>query len=209
MTKLIRVFGDSHVSVFNGYNGISASSAPCPDPLDKIPDQFRTYRMGPFLAYNIGNSSHAAHIRLKQVLRDHAPLGSNIMLSYGMVDCWAHLYTQSQKQDRPIKDIIYECVSRYFKTILELSKSYRVLVLGMHPLEETEIRRQNNINAYFNYCLNILCDENNITLIQIFNKLINPAGPTKTKLEYYLDGDHLGIKSLPLLIKEIEQVELA
>lgn len=210
---VIHCIGDSHVSVFNGKDIIS-DGYPCPH--DSIP-YFRTYRLGPYLAYSIGNENHGGYQKLLSILRG-IPVGSYVMLSFGEIDCRRHAVRQAELQKRDISDIVKECAEVYFKSVLRVRQlGYQVLVWAAVPtcnfnnatfVENddwgyygTYVER-NKATSTFNLTLKKLCKDNDAPFISIENHLIN--NDYKSVEEYFMDSCHLSSKCIPLVLSEIE-----
>jgi len=207
--------GDSHVAVFSGINGIIPV---WPKKAPSVYPSFVPYRLGPVLAYNLCKEKTTTRGREKlfKLLNKEIPKGSNVIFVFGEIDCRAHLIKQAEKQKRDIKEIVKECVKRYFSVLLEVKKiGYKVSVFGVfpsslrtnqnpnYPFYGTH-RERNTVSRLFNNYLSKLAKKNRILMFDIFNKLVDKD--KLTKLEYYQkDKVHLSLLAMPIIVNEIEQ----
>ena len=199
---MIHCIGDSHASIFSG----SEVMQPVwPTRSKDVLNNFRSYRIGPATAYQLDNKLPILNNIVKLLDKEN----DSLMFCFGEVDIRAHLKKQIDMQKRSVKDIVKECVDRYFKTILYYRGSgINVMVWGpiaswskakpyTGPTFGTCIER-NEITNEFNEYIKFLCDKEGITFISIFKDMILPNGETDTK---YLDstGIHLNNNSLELI----------
>lgn len=212
----IHCIGDSHVSVFGGIDIISEGF---PSSFDKL-SEFKTYRVGPVLAYNMITEGHKGRLDFFGILQ-HIKKGSWVLLSFGEIDCRAHLMKQKEKQNLSIEDVVKNCVNRYFQFVLEVKRlGYNVIVYAVPPtsnhdvfedLEEQEMFphygsfvERNYATKYFNNLLNTKCIENNVLFLSIFNLLLSEEG--KTNESFFCDCIHLSYKTLPNIVFELEKI---
>jgi len=210
---VIHCIGDSHVSVFTGKDTIS-DGYPCPN--DSIP-YFRTYRLGPYLAYNIGNENHEGHRKMLGILRG-IPVGSHVLLSFGEIDCRRHAVRQAEIQKRDLSEIVTECAEVYFKAVLKVkSMGYTTMVWAAVPTCNFDNKKfvdgdswgyygtyveRNKATSLFNTTLKKLCKNNSIPFISIEDHLIN--SDYRSVEDYFMDSCHLSSKCIPLIISKIE-----
>lgn len=216
MEKIIYCIGDSHVSFFSGLDGVQ----PCwPIVGNDVISFFRTYRLGPVLAYNLCeiNTTTKGREALFSVL-DTIPCGSTILLCFGEIDCRAHLLKQSVRRQKDIENVTKDCVDRYLRVILEIQTAgFSLIVWNVVPSIVKEIahtvkfpvygtcEERNRITALFNLYLSNLCYRFRIPFISIFDRLVDTEGLTLS--EFYLkDGQHLSQKAMPLAISALNQV---
>lgn len=212
--KIIYCIGDSHVAMFTGQDKIG-DGWPC--ILDSLPN-FRTYRIGSYLAYNTCIENHQSRKSLIHVLNS-IPRESYVLLSFGEIDCRAHLIKQKEIQKRPIEELVDECVNRYFKTInWVVSQGFKVIVYAVPATCNIDIFEKNNeeiplvhygsfkernyATKLFNDTLKKLCEENKIMFLSIFDYLVDENGRTK-KEEFYVDSVHLNQKARQLIMNEL------
>jgi len=215
---LIHCIGDSHVSVFSGTNKISEGY---PSVHDVLPC-FKTYRIGPHLAYNIGDETHVGYRHLMSVLAG-IPAGSNVLLSFGEIDCRNHLMRQVDLQKRSIEDLSKECAERYFRTVKRVAEmGYKIFVWAAIPTynydsfvyEENEPYKhygsyvdRNKATSLFNGCLKDLCLRvPGVTFLSIEEYLLDKDLRTIESL--YMDPIHLSERAIPVIMGELEKIEI-
>lgn len=210
----IYCFGDSHVGFFGGVNKIQPV---WPKKADEYLPFFKIYPLGPVLAFNLVKNGTKTKGReklfkiLKQILK-----GSDILMSFGEIDCRAHLLKQSELQKRPIKKVVSECVDRYFSVILDLKKKgYKMWVWNVPPstrFEKVEDKnfpvygtnkQRNEITKLFNTLLEKKCRKYGIKFVSVYKKIIDKNG--LTDMSYYFDMAHLSQKIMPQVLKIIEK----
>jgi len=204
------------VSVFNGMDRISEG---CPCPWDALP-YFRTYRIGAYLAHSIGNESHPGHVKLLEVLKS-VPIGSNVLLSFGEIDCRRHVVRQTEIQKKDIESIAQECACSYFRSVLKVKNiGYNPIVWAAvptfnvdnlnfdekdeHGYYGTYVER-NKATSVFNATLKKLCTESSLPFVSLERYLMDDKHRTMDAL--YMDPCHLSSKCIPLIIGELEKIE--
>jgi len=209
---MIHVIGDSHVAFFSGkdwYHNLGFH--PQWPPYIGENDPFKTYFCGASLAGNLQSfkTSSGGRNTLESLLNSVIPRGSNILLSYGEIDCRVHLVKQAESQNRPVRDITKECINKYFDIIKNI-KGFRVGIWGVPPGKETgaiptsgDVVTRNKNARYFNNYLNDLCKSENIIFLSIFEQLIN--SDLTPKPEFFLDNNHLNQKAFPLIEAKIKK----
>ena len=134
---MIHCIGDSHTSFFSGSNRIQPIWPK--ESNNKIP-LFRTYHIGPTLAYNLCNSGTHTNGREK-LFKIIEGINKNdfVLLSFGEIDCRVHIAKQAYLQNKSIDDIIKECVKRYFSVILKIKDfGYKIILWGVIPTSPSE-----------------------------------------------------------------------
>ena len=171
--------------------------------------------MGPVTAYNTNNPlATIPSIKKIKFLIKHGflPEGCPIICVFGEIDCRVHIQKQSEKQHRPIEEIIDDVLKNYEALLLMLkNKGYHVIVYGPIPSQSdkveidplfprygTEIER-NKITKLFNQKLEILCKKDNLEFKTLFYTLLNDDMTTKD--EYLVDHVHLRAESFELVEK--------
>lgn len=213
----IHCIGDSHVSVFTGQDTIS-SGYPCAQ--DSI-SYFKTYRLGPVLAYNLCVAQHHSRIGLFDVLKT-IPKNDYVMLCLGEIDCRMHLIRRlKESQNKSLKDVVCECVCRYFEVILEIKNmGFKTMVWGIPATSNVDCFELQNENVFphygsyqernqairlFNNEIECLCKLNDVLFLSIFEDLVDENDRTKID-EYYMDTIHLGQKAMPLIVNKLKKV---
>jgi len=212
---IIHCIGDSHVSLFSGYNKIQPEY-PDQNYLTKFPF-LKTYRLGAVLAYSLDkyNTQNRGREKLFEIL-SKLTKGDYVLLCFGEIDCRFHLLKQSDISEIPIEFVVEKCIESYFSVIQEIKKmGFTVIVwnavpttyIGNNPefpTYKTHLRR-NKCTALFNSKLNIRCKKENIIFIDIYKKL---TIFNFTKGFYFFDGGHLNQFVIPFFIKELKKNSL-
>ena len=97
---------------------------------------FEIFTLRKGVAYNLCEWTKTEDIRnsLFDILKNKIPKNSSVLLSFGEIDCRYHLYRQSKIRNLTPKDIIKECVDRYFSAILEVKEmGFKVFVWNVVP----------------------------------------------------------------------------
>jgi len=202
----LHCIGDSHASFFGGEDRMQPT---WPKPSrDRFPC-FRSYRLGPVLAYSLQRegSTSKGREKLFEVLST-LPKGASVLLCFGEIDCRAQLTKQAAKQQRPIAEIVSECVAAYTKVADQIagmgfspgywqvppptpvgSTGGEFPVIGSYE-ERLEITR------LFNSELAATAGARGHTWISIFESLTDPEG--KPHNHFFLDGVHLSQQAMRL-----------
>lgn len=220
--KPIYCIGDSHVSFFGGENRIQDC---WPSASRNLLPYFTVFRLGPVLAYNLCQlrTTTQGRERLFQVL-NHVPRNrfwkpkTRVLLSFGEIDCRAHVLKHADLSQRTVSSVVRECVERYFGVILEIKElGYETLIWNAIPSSLVEFpteefptyrtcKERNKATGLFNKMLADLCTTNAIPFVSIFDDLIDENGLTRT--EYYFDHFHLSQRAMPLTLKRMEVLEI-
>ncbi len=194
---MIHCIGDSHASIFSGSDTMQPE---WPNRSHDLLPFFRSYRIGPATAYNIETKRNI----IDEIINSSVNLDKDyVAFCFGEVDCRAHLKKQIDLQKRETKDIVLECVSRYFKTILHYSnlgvKSIAWGPVASHGKENPYTtgpsfgtdEERNKITQLFNEMLKSMCDEEGIKFLTAFYEMTTESnGFRKTNTEY---TDSVGI----------------
>lgn len=207
---MIHCIGDSHASIFSG----SETMQPVwPTRSKDTLDKFRSYRIGPATAYQLETKKGI----LDNILKLSFIHTDSLLFCFGEVDIRAHLKKQIDLQKRSVKDIVKECVDRYFKTILHY-KGLGVNVMVWGPIASWSNKKsysgpsfgtcleRNEITREFNEYLKSLCDGEGIKFITIFYKMLD--GNNETNINYVdSTGIHLNNNSIPLILEAFKDIE--
>ncbi len=212
------VVGDSHSCFFGG--GRVTDAHPLGDLIgingcnDKI-RPFKVFHTGPGLAYNAHKYETFVATREKVdflLKYGFIPQHSRILCSFGEIDIRVHAIKQAERQGVPIRSIVEDIINNYLKFLLFLKKRNHVLVWGTIALTKEGAYRdplwpyygsekeRNITTEYFNERLKLVCKENNITYISLFNYLVDKNYITKG--EYLYDGYHLSQKAWAFAVEE-------
>ncbi len=217
---IIHCIGDSHTNFFCGSDEMQPEW-----PDNGIKNRhpfFRSYRIGPVLAYNLCryNSSTRGREKLFELL-GQLPEKSNIMLCFGEIDCRAHIVLQSEKQGRPTKEIVKDVVDRYFSVLQEVqAMGLNILVWNVIPSAPTDINsrinvpqqylfhgtcaERNAVTIQFNTYLKKLAKANDMFFIDFFDKFMNED--KSVKLQYYCKDDiHLSQDAMPIVLDALKK----
>jgi lysophospholipase L1-like esterase len=212
----IYCIGDSHVSFFSGIDWIQPL---WPEKSDDVYPFFKSIRLGAVLAYNLCKTGTRwrGRERLFEFLKIKNPADGKIMLSFGEIDCRAHLVKQATLQHRSIDSVVRECVERYFSVVREVKdKGYDVLIWNAIPSTRHDkipdieapvygtCLERNYATRVFNEYVQELCSVAGIRFLSVFDELVNEEGLTRT--EYYLDAVHLSQKAMSIALEKIKEL---
>ncbi len=177
---------------------------------------FRCYRLGPVLAYSLqreGSTSRGRE-RLFEVIST-LPHGASVLLCFGEIDCRAQLSKQAAKQNRPIEEIVDECVAAYLSVgreiaLLGFDVAYwqvppPTLMVGDQwefPAVGTYEERL-EITCRFNSSLSALAKTEGHKWISIFETLTN--NENRPQPHFFLDGVHLSQHAMPATIMVVKE----
>lgn len=187
-----------------------------PEYREKPP--FRSYNIGPALAYNLCKEGTTTRGREKLFdILCEIPKGSNVLLVFGEIDCRAHLGKQADIQKRYISTVIDECVDRYFSVVLEIKRmGLDVGIFGAVP--QTDFGRygrksrcpsygtcieRNWITQRFNEKLLSLAISQSVLYMDVFDELTDEN--MMPRLEYFADFTHLNQKAFPMVANKITE----
>jgi hypothetical protein len=211
--EVIHCIGDSHASFFAGYDEIQ--------PPYSIPSKnkypfLRAYRLGAVLAYSLAtlNTKEQGREKMLEIIGS-LPARSTLLLCFGEIDCRCHLLKQSKENNRELKEVVGECVRRYFTVIDELiALKFNVMLWNAVPTSEdnnpeypiygTEAAR-NKTTLMFNEMLLTESKARGLAYISIFEKLVTKD--LKTKKEFFFDSIHLGQLAMPYLFGELKKIK--
>lgn len=210
---MIHCIGDSHSAVFSGEEAMQ----PCwPDPAANTLPYFKSYRIGPATAYQLVNKQ-----TIIESLIDSLDLGvdDKLMFCFGEVDIRAHLIKQAKMQDRPVNDLVVECVDRYINA-LNYYKKYGVQIIVWGPIaswsEEKEYtggpsfgtnQERNWVTFAFNIALQLACVREGFKFVSIFYDMV--TDDMKTIPDFLDDWEgshmHLSQRAMPTILKAFEK----
>lgn len=123
----IHCIGDSHVCFFSGQE---RQGGGIPGQDDHLP-WFRSYWVGPALAYNLCETGTTTQSReqLFEILRSDVPRGGCVLLCFGEIDCRSQLIRRSEESGRALTVVVGECVQRYASVFCEIKS------VGYQPME--------------------------------------------------------------------------
>ena len=231
---MIYCLGNSHASIFSGAppcgnlvgkkNQNKDGVGDACDPNPSYP-QLRTVYLGGALSYNF-TTKYLPNV-YHWIDRLGASKENDILLfCVGEIDCRWHLPKKSETLGIDKRDVVVECVDRFFESFKILkSEGWRVIVCGTQPttilpglgIPDLDDQRyngeprwgdcsfRNEICKIWNDYMSEKCDKNKIPFVSIYDRLVDEDNITKT--EYFKDYCHLIYdKCLPMFIEELEKV---
>ncbi len=202
---MIYCIGNSHANTFTKTN---------PQERYKLNtyDIFASYSLGPVIAYNF----YEHHLSKIYSLLDKEIKLTNedyIMLIVGEVDCRWHLPKIIKEEKRTIKNVVEECIDRFFKCYIKLvSDNIKVICWAGHPTTNRDhsddksepiygnVIFRNEISLYWNDYLKYKCENNDISFLSIMKYLIDDNGYTRKN--FYMDYCHLYYDFISTLIHD-------
>lgn len=215
--RVVHVIGDSHVSLFSGRDEMVGA---WPRPSRDLHPRFRTYRLGPALAYRLpdARTTSRGRERLLTVLAfGGIPRAATVLLSFGEIDCRYHLPRVIECTGRPAEEVVRECVSRYASVVREVRDlGFDTLVWGVIPALEQDpsgedaeyphwgtAEKRNDVIRRFNDLLSRELSGDGIPVVSVFDRLIGTDG-TLPDARWYMDRVHLSSAALPVAIEALD-----
>ena len=213
---VVYCIGDSHACFFSGQNTIHAEWPGESD--DRLP-WFKTYRIGSSLAYNLSRcgTRTRGRERLFEVLDTKVPPSGRVLLSFGEIDCRAHLVKQSQSKGLPIASVVELCLDEYFKVVREIvARGFQVVVYNVVPsrvrtqgggamkdankfVTTGTWRERNHAARLFNDGARRRCKACGAGFLENFHQLVDARG--KTIQWYFWDSIHLSQLAMPTTLE--------
>ena len=103
---MIYVFGNSHAHFFTNSSPSRFGEG------ENRNDLFRSFSLGPIIAYNFYEHHFPTMIQWMNQLPITAE--DYIIFAVGEVDCRWHLLHQAEKQQRDVIELTHECIDRFF-----------------------------------------------------------------------------------------------
>jgi len=209
---MIHCIGDSHSAVFSGEEAMQ----PCwPEPAANTLPYFKSYRIGPATAYQLANKQPIIDSLIRSLDADGE---DKLMFCFGEVDIRAHLIKQSKLQNRPVIDLVIECVERYIDAV-KYYKKYGIDIIIWGPIaswcDQKEYtggpsfgtnQERNWVTCAFNTALQIACTKENFQFVTIFYDMITPDMTTNPDFLDDWEGSHMHLsqRSMPTILKAFE-----
>lgn len=213
--KTTIVLGDSHVNYFSGNEELSFKPIgrfidTC-DQVNELP--LTCLHLGANLAYTSdeSESSEGFKEKLDYLFENFITEEAAIIACFGEIDIRAHVFKETERQNRSYRDIVDDILDHYERFLTSLkSRGYRVACWGpiasqkdkvpvtaKFPRFGSEIDR-NKATEYFNNSLGNWCNSQNIPFMSMYYEMVTDNYETK---EEYLssDGVHLGQYSYEIL----------
>lgn len=193
----IYVIGDSHVRVLpECCPNIFSKSTDIEDVIDSKS------------AYAVGTKGHDVY--LNEAI-NVIPDGSNVLLSFGEIDCRHYVPVKAKENGTTIEQEIDKLIVRFTANCVRLLKEkFKVTILGAYLCPE-DLEHKNSYSDifqakyYFNFKMEKYCEENNLPFVPIFKTGIDNEWH-RCKLEYphyFNDSSHLGPCMIPLILETI------
>lgn len=199
----INCVGDSHISVF------SSSSDLIGENVLYESDLFKTYRVGPYLAYNL-LEKHDALSKANTFDKNE-----NILICLGEIDCRAQVHTRIDTE-HDYKFIVNDVVQRYIQG-LKCIKNENLIVFSIAPdrmenpfseyytnnkdvfdCPRGNYEERRKYKEYFNERLKEEAEANGYKYLSIYEYLVNEKD---SKEIYFVDDIHLNPSRVQYLIK--------
>lgn len=210
--------GDSHVSFFSGSDTIQP---PWPARSDDGLPWFRTFHVGPALAFNLNrtNTTTCGREKLFEVLEQAVPPGSNVLLSFGEIDCRAHVLKQAAQRGLSVNQVVQQCLDAYFQAVQEVqARGFKVVIYNAAP-SRSHTSRKNRDDDYvaigswrernaaireFNAGAKERCAKVGAKFLETFPKLVDEQG--RAENWYFFDNIHLSQRTLPLTMRALAEL---
>lgn len=144
----IYCLGDSHVCLFSGQDAIQPG---WPAQSEDLLPFFATCHLGGVLAYNLPRTGTTSQGRenLFAALQKTVPAGSTVLLSFGEIDCRAHVLKQAAKRSVPLETVVTECLENYFQVVREVQAlGFSVIVYNAVPSAIPQPRKTTREDDY-------------------------------------------------------------
>lgn len=212
MKRTIHCIGDSHTHFFTGSNFLYPMWPGATK--NKIP-LFKTYFLGPVLAYNLQKESvKGDREKLFSVLKT-IEKENLVLLSFGELDCrLIYLMKHITTKDGNVESMIEDCLEKYFSAITEIRQmGYQIILWGVSPVilsrffgrekypDEAKDEEINLVEKIFDKRMKEMAKEKNIPVVSILEELLDKKNIARKK--YFMDGSHISQRAMPMVIKKI------
>ena len=210
---MLYCIGDSHVNLFTEYLeywwipvfGPYQITGEMKEGYLSTSKRFTTFRIGPCTAYNLCklNSTTESRRRLNQAL-ELIPLGSNILFSFGWVDCKWHIWKHLDPNTLNLKDAVMKCVDRYMFVLNQIEKrGYHCYIWNIvPPIGEEDINDRVVTTLAFNRDLS--CQK--FPFLSIYNQVCKEDNTGN--LDYIDAQGHLNQRALPFAVSLLRERNL-
>ena len=218
---VVYCIGDSHVCFFSGQDTIHPLWPHVTD--DRLP-WFKTHRIGASLAYNLSHEGTRTRgrERLFEVLDTKVPAGAHVLLSFGEIDCRAHLVKQARIKGLPIGTVVDMCLDEYFKVVKEIAdRGFRVIVYNVVPsrvsmlggatsrddnklVTSGTLLERNHAASLFNEGARRRCATCGARFLENFSRLVDGRG--RTIRWFFWDSIHLSQRAMPVTLEALRMI---
>jgi hypothetical protein len=215
-TDVIHCIGDSHVSFFGGQDVIQPG---WPVRSEDLLGCFVTHHLGGALAYNLTRTGTQMRGREKlfEVLEQAVPSGRTVLLSFGEIDCRAHVLKQAAQRKVATAAVVAECLEHYFQAVREvMARGFPVIVYNAVPSAIARARKSGRADDYvavgdwrernqaireFNAGAKQRCADCGAKFLETFSSLVTAEG--RAVGWYYFDAIHLSQRAMPLTLRAL------
>lgn len=212
----IYCLGDSHVCLFSGQDAIQPG---WPTRSEDLLPFFVTCHLGGVLAYNLTRTGTSSRGRenLFAALQETVPAGSTVLLSFGEIDCRAHVLKQAAKRNIPLEIVVAECLDNYFQVVREVQAlGFPVIVYNAVPsaiprprktsreddyIAVGTLRERNTAIREFNAGAKRRCADCGAKFLETAPAFVTTDG--KAVSWYYFDAIHLSQRALPVTLRAL------
>ena len=196
---MIHVIGESHAEIYRG-----------------VPTLFISHVIPQATAHNLieKHSTSDSNAKIKHIL-NVIPATAPIMFVMGEIDCRVRIYHRYIKEEKikPLENYIETTVDRYITYLQSLKREVIVLTVppaGHYGAKEFPMHGSPEIRAYvskkFNEVLLKRCEDEHITYIDIYDKVVLPNGLANPS--YLKDHVHFNNNAIQLIIEELKKKNL-
>ena len=203
---MIYVFGNSHSHFFTGSHPATHGFGENEHFL------FKSFSLGPTLAYNFFENHYPRILSILQEI-DFKKEQDYILLAVGEVDCRWHLPYQIYRQQRGEKEVIEECLIRFFQTFKDIQKrGIKCIAWSGHPSTTSghnddpsvpvfgNCVDRNRISKIWSDSLEKMSESEGIPFVSIIDELIDTNG--LTNMSYFIDYCHLDTNKLSNILEK-------
>lgn len=209
----IYCIGDSHVCLFSGQDAIQPG---WPTRSEDLLPFFVTHHLGGALAYNLTRKETQTRGRenLFTILETAVPPGGQVLLSFGEIDCRAHVLKQAARRNVSRETVVAECLDHYFQVVREVqARGFQVIVYNAVPSAIPRARKsrrdddfvavggwreRNHAIREFNAGAKRRCADCGAKFLETAGAFVTAEG--KAVGWYYFDAIHLSQRAMPVTL---------
>ncbi|MFO1151915.1 MAG: hypothetical protein U1E62_26350 [Alsobacter sp.] len=215
--RKIFALGDSHVRFLAGKDETSNADMTMSRIFSADSALFVGVHVGPALAFNLGRygtKTKAAEQIDRLVKKGKIPNGSDVMCSFGEIDCRFHVCRQAETRGVDVKDVVVEVCQAYTAFLDGLSsQGYRPSVWAPfaatwldrwddpeHPVYGALDKRKFAVSV-FNDVMAAACRERSLDFVSLHKPLSRLSQADLKRL--FCDGIHLSQRARPNLLRAL------
>ena len=154
------------------------------------------------------------HKQSLSILFDGLPENSKVVMGVGEIDCRRNegIFVHCLKHGLDYRNVIDEMLVKYIEilTIMAKPKGIEFILYGVpaphknqvNLLEQNKQDMFKELIKYFNYRLQSICQENNISFLNVYS-LTEEEGISN--LKYHIDNFHLSFNAVPTLFEMLQE----